>query len=192
MISISTAISICRMATSATKDTLAEALVAIAGSEARAAARAIEDSGSSYFPRDQMLAAASLLRGAHQKYTDAANRLGFWAKRGYGKSNEFKDRHDFADATRQEQARFDAAMTALTLAVIFREIGDYPQSHIWRERAEDDFENSYKRMPNLNISAIEQVGSYPARVPSPSDIEEYEYECDRLSRQFQAARNSLS
>jgi|HubBroStandDraft_1064217.scaffolds.fasta_scaffold269437_2 hypothetical protein len=139
-----------------------------------------------------MLAAASLLRGAHQKYTDAADRLGFWAKRGFDKSNEFKDRHDFADATRQEQARFDAAMTAVTLAVIFREIDDYPQSHIWCERSENDFENSYKRMPRLKISTIEQVGSYPARVPSPGDIEEYEYECNRLYRQFQAARNSLS
>jgi hypothetical protein len=191
--SISFALAVCRMVISSQKDDLAEVLSAVATSDARAAAQAIMDAHYSSFPREQIQAAATLLRSAHQGYTDAANRpLRFLERFESDDSAEYKSGPFVGNATKRQQARFNAAAIALALAGVFKMLDDDHQARIWRDRAEPDFLNSYKRIPTLRHSDIGQVGSYPGRVSSQKDIKDYRDACDRLLAEFEQAYASIT
>jgi hypothetical protein len=193
VISISTAVAVFRMVKSMDKDTLSQVLTALAGSEARAAAQAIRDSRASRYPRDQLISAATLLRSAHQKYLDAAQRPLTIAERLAAKhdSTAYKDEEKEYDATRREKARFDAAVTAVALAGVYMMIEDHQQALAWKDRARPLFTESYRRIPKLKLSTVRQVGSYPVAAPSSSDISRYRDECDELQREFDGALDSI-
>ncbi len=189
MDSMSFAFAVCRMVISSQRNDLAEVLSEVATSEARAAAQAIMDAHYSSFPREQIQAAATLLRAAHQGYIDAANRRPRFLERleNPEDSAKYKDVSVQEDTTKREQARFNAAATALALAGVFKMLDDDHQARVWRERAIPDFLNSYRRIPSLHRSEIGQVGSYPGRVSSQKDIKDYRDACDRMLAEFERA-----
>ena len=192
-------VSVCRMVISGQRDALSEVLPYLAASDGRAAARAIKDVGRSDFPRDQVLAAVTLLRASHQKYLDEANRPRSRREifqQGYGvdvflsgldTGRRYGQYKGFGGADPWEEARFYAGVIALALSGVYKMLGDMQQQMIWRDRSRSDFLASYRLIPKL----------YPAEWPferslTTEDVSEYRRRCNELLEEYDHAYDSLA